>query len=349
MRDLLILLVHLITTTARLMGPGGARSVIAESLLIPEITSVDVSGMDKPLATVMGVDDMPRALRDLTQGGARAGRMGPDVAFDESPCGFDGTEVMRVRRQIAQRGAPCLDQASDVGGFVRFEVVEEHDVVRPQAGRQSAADPLDEEPRVDRPPLGVQRDPARPADRADQRQVLPPVHRAWFDVFLAPQDPRVGAPHREVRPRLVEHHQTGRINRPHPSQERGAFRVDVGPVDFARAPAFFLSTYPARRTARTILERLTRPPRGTRRLYARRISSAVASARAAMTAVSVTPWTGECHPPRFGNGVTSPVARVRCTHRRRLLTLIENCSAMATYEPSPASYASTARVRSADG
>ena len=29
MRDLLILLVHLITTTARLMGPGGARSVIA--------------------------------------------------------------------------------------------------------------------------------------------------------------------------------------------------------------------------------------------------------------------------------------------------------------------------------
>ena len=94
------------------------------TILIPEITSVDVSGMDKPLATVMGVDDMPRALRDSTQGGARAGRMGPDVAFDESPCGFDGTEVMRVRRQIAQRGAPCLDQASDVGGFVRFEVVD---------------------------------------------------------------------------------------------------------------------------------------------------------------------------------------------------------------------------------
>ena len=33
MRALLILWVHLITTTARLMGPGGARSVIAESLL----------------------------------------------------------------------------------------------------------------------------------------------------------------------------------------------------------------------------------------------------------------------------------------------------------------------------
>ena len=33
MRDLIILLVHLIATLARLMGSGGARSVIAESLL----------------------------------------------------------------------------------------------------------------------------------------------------------------------------------------------------------------------------------------------------------------------------------------------------------------------------
>ena len=36
MRDLIILLVHLITTLARLMGPGGARSVIAESLLVKQ-------------------------------------------------------------------------------------------------------------------------------------------------------------------------------------------------------------------------------------------------------------------------------------------------------------------------
>ena len=33
MRDLVILLVHLITTVARLAGPGGVRSVVAESLL----------------------------------------------------------------------------------------------------------------------------------------------------------------------------------------------------------------------------------------------------------------------------------------------------------------------------
>jgi hypothetical protein len=34
MRDLIILLVYLIRTLARLLGPGGVRSVVAESLLI---------------------------------------------------------------------------------------------------------------------------------------------------------------------------------------------------------------------------------------------------------------------------------------------------------------------------
>ena len=36
MRDLLILLIHLIATLARLMDPGGARSVVAESLLVKQ-------------------------------------------------------------------------------------------------------------------------------------------------------------------------------------------------------------------------------------------------------------------------------------------------------------------------
>ncbi len=34
MRDLIILLIHLIATLARLTGPGGLRSVVAESLLV---------------------------------------------------------------------------------------------------------------------------------------------------------------------------------------------------------------------------------------------------------------------------------------------------------------------------
>ena len=36
MRDLLILFVHVIATYARLMGPGGIRSVVAESVLLKQ-------------------------------------------------------------------------------------------------------------------------------------------------------------------------------------------------------------------------------------------------------------------------------------------------------------------------
>jgi hypothetical protein len=34
MRDLVVLFVHLIVTLARLAGPGGVRSVVAESVLV---------------------------------------------------------------------------------------------------------------------------------------------------------------------------------------------------------------------------------------------------------------------------------------------------------------------------
>ena len=34
MRDLAVLLLHLLATVARLAGPGGARSVVAESVLV---------------------------------------------------------------------------------------------------------------------------------------------------------------------------------------------------------------------------------------------------------------------------------------------------------------------------
>jgi len=36
MKDLLILLIHLLTTIAKLMGTGGARAVVADSLLMKQ-------------------------------------------------------------------------------------------------------------------------------------------------------------------------------------------------------------------------------------------------------------------------------------------------------------------------
>jgi hypothetical protein len=40
MKDLLILLIHLLTTIAKLLGPGGARAVVADSLIIKLLTLV---------------------------------------------------------------------------------------------------------------------------------------------------------------------------------------------------------------------------------------------------------------------------------------------------------------------
>jgi len=36
MQDLLILLAHLLTTIAKLLGPGGARAIVADSLLMKQ-------------------------------------------------------------------------------------------------------------------------------------------------------------------------------------------------------------------------------------------------------------------------------------------------------------------------
>ena len=36
MKDLLILIAHLLTTIAKLLGPGGARAIIADSLLMKQ-------------------------------------------------------------------------------------------------------------------------------------------------------------------------------------------------------------------------------------------------------------------------------------------------------------------------
>jgi hypothetical protein len=36
MKDLLVLVAHLLTTIAKLLGPGGARAVVADSLLVKQ-------------------------------------------------------------------------------------------------------------------------------------------------------------------------------------------------------------------------------------------------------------------------------------------------------------------------
>src|SRR6516165_2203242 len=71
MRDLVVLFIHLIATLARLLGPGGARSIVAESLLLkhqllmvnrPRHRSPNLCASDRILAGLMALLVRPTRL-----------------------------------------------------------------------------------------------------------------------------------------------------------------------------------------------------------------------------------------------------------------------------------------------
>ena len=303
--------------------------------------------MLKPLATVMRADDMPGGACDTSQRTGLARRMHPDPFLDEAPRRFDGIEVGRVRRQEAQSGATPLDEPPDRRRRVRLEIVEEHDIAAAQARRQASTNPVLEPAGLHRPPAGPGRHPAARPDRADQGQVVPPIHRARFDIFLAPLHPRMRSAHRDIHACLIERDQPVEVNASDPALERLALLPNVGSVLFTRARPFFLSTYPARPMARRKLDAVVRSARPTRRLYARHSSSLVPSGRSRITAWRITRSIGLRQPPPRGRGATDSLARYCATHRSRVRYPMPNTAANSMYPPSPASYAATARPRNA--
>lgn len=254
---------------------------------------------------------------------------------------------MRVGRQVAHGGTPLFDEGPDLRGLMRGEIVQQHNVATAQPRRESAPDPLDEAGFGHGTPLRAQRHPAASTHRADHRQVVTPVHRARFHIFFSALDPRVRAAHRDIGTCLIEKHQPIGIDAAHPVQKRGPFLGDVRPVDFTWARAFFLSTNPSRRRARWQLDRVVRCARGTRRLYSRHSSVTVASGWSRTTARKTTTSIGHGQPPPFGCGIIDRVSRHRATHRSRVRWSTPNIAANCAYDPSPRSYAVTARSRNA--
>ena len=60
MKDLLILLAHLLTTVAKLLGPGGARAIVADSLLMKQ--QLLVIHRSRRRAPNLAANDATRAL-----------------------------------------------------------------------------------------------------------------------------------------------------------------------------------------------------------------------------------------------------------------------------------------------
>ena len=104
---------------------------------------------------------------------------------------------------------------------------------------------------------------------------------------------------------------------------------------------------PARRNARWKLDRAVRRTLGTRRLYSQHNSVTLASGPSRTTARSTVTSIGHGQPPPLGCGARGCVSRQRATHRSSVRWSTSNSAASRAYDPSPRSYAVTARSRSA--
>jgi hypothetical protein len=123
MRDLVILFLHLLATIARLAGPGGARSVVAESVLVkhqllilnrsrkrsPNLHFTDrmVAGLC-PAEAADPFRDYPQTLNTLTPASSADGAEISPALLDESPdeAGTERTQPVQPRQ--GQRWEPRL-------------------------------------------------------------------------------------------------------------------------------------------------------------------------------------------------------------------------------------------------
>jgi hypothetical protein len=198
--------------------------------------------MGAPVFTMSWAHDASRSLRRGTQGSTGAWRDGANALLDQGPRGFDGVEVVRVRRQEANGGARLLDEGSHASCLVRGQIVEHDDVSAAETRHESALHPLDKPRRRHRAPGSAQGQPPIDAHRADQRQVIAPVPRPRLDQLCAPKHPRVGASHRQIGARFVEKHQAAHIDTADPVSERAPLGLDYRAILLRRPRAFFLKT-----------------------------------------------------------------------------------------------------------
>src|SRR3989442_957779 len=208
------------------------------------------------------------------------------------------------------RGAPrLLITSRTIPALCAFRLSGGPTTPWPEARGEALANPGGELVGVQRVPLRAERDPALQAHRADQRQVVSPVHRPRFHVLLAAHHPGVRSAHRDVRSRFIEEDQALGIQPAHLSQERRALRRDVRPIDFARPRPFFFSTNPTRRITRRKLRSLVGRADGTRRLYSQHNSATVASGASRTTVLSISTSIGHVHPPPFVPRAAHPALR----------------------------------------
>ena len=184
---------------------------------------------------------------------------------------LDGVEVGRVAGQEDHLAPGRFDQPPRLGALVHVQVVEDHDLARPQAGHQDALDEGGKDPPIDRAiddqtlahPRQVQR--GQPGDV----RPLPPRNAADGPLPAGRACPQRGQGDR--RARLIDEEQIARIDRRHPRLPRGAGRL----IAFAGNQRLFLSGKSRRASSRLRCDGLSWTP--TAAASCRATSGSVAS------------------------------------------------------------------------
>lgn len=198
--------------------------------------------MSKPVATMPLGNAVARTTGDATKDIGVAWRDATDVLLLKRPARLDRVEVWRVRRQIDDANATRATGGPNPRVVMSLEVVHDHDVAATKFGQQLPLHPRDETVLVRGREHAGEHDPSRDPDRAEQREVLAPVHRDPIDEFLAALHPRMAPAHRHVHSGLVEEHEPVGRHATDLPQVRRTLYDDVRPQTLQRPSALFFTT-----------------------------------------------------------------------------------------------------------
>src|SRR6266849_3117903 len=308
-----------------------------------------IASMRNPLATMPRGDPKAGPARNAAEGHGISRSMATDLLFLEPPAGLDRSEVVRIRRKVDDADATSRAERDHSVVVVCREVVEDEDVAPPEPWKQLLRQKLDEALLARVGEHRGEENPAGQPHRTKQREVLAPVHGRALDVLAALLHPSVAAGHRDVEPGLVEEDEAAGRHATDHAPEGFSLGDYVGTELLKRTKTFFFTTYPARYSARLMLDAWRRCLPRRPRLYSAVSSPAFASGRRARMASNSSPETSEGVPPLLLSGLTWPTRRNCQTQRFAVASPTQNRRARRMYPPSPRSCASTSRCLNSIG
>ena len=169
-----------------------------------------MSAISKPLAAMPRGNAKARSASDAAKSERVAWSVAADLLLLEAPARLDRVEVVRVRRKVDDAHAGVGAERDDALIVMCREVVEDEDVAALEPWEQLPRQPRDEAFLAGAGENGGEQDPAGQPHRAEQGEVLAPVHGRALDEFAALLHPGVAAGHRAVEPGLVEEDELAR-------------------------------------------------------------------------------------------------------------------------------------------